>query len=162
MTYKVENIVTFNDGIAFVLDKPIEYTYYKHGNLIIGLDETCTFVKCYLYQMIPGFDAFAGHKFDITLEDGKVIHCDGQWWDGGYDRAAELLGEKLVHASYNTAENLRNCYVFYGSEAVASSLDQLRETYTGEVQGYWAYEAFLNGRDKPIREDRPFKGIGRF
>ncbi|WP_308722465.1 hypothetical protein [Paenibacillus polysaccharolyticus] len=153
MSYQVEALVTFNQGIAFVLDKPVEYTYYKQGNLIIGLDDTCTFVQCYSYQMIPGSNAFGGHKFDIKLDDGKIIHCDGQWWDGGYDRAAELLGEKLVHATYNTAERLRNCYVFSGSQAVESNLNQLRKTYTGDVQGYWAYEANLKGLDQPRRAD---------
>ncbi|WP_339273544.1 hypothetical protein MKY59_20805 [Paenibacillus sp. FSL W8-0426] len=154
MTYKVENIVTFNDGIAFVLDKPVEYKYYKHGNLIIGLDDTCTFVQCYYYQRMQGFEAFGGHKFDITLENGEVIHCHGQWWDGGYQQAAELLGEELVHATFNDKESLTKCYVFTGSQAIKDSLENLQSTYQGDVQGYWAYEAFLKGRDKPIREDR--------
>ncbi|WP_145153044.1 hypothetical protein [Paenibacillus xylanexedens] len=154
MSYQVEAIVKFNQGIAFVLDNPVKYTYYKHGNLIIGLDDTCTFVRCYYYDRpTPGFEAFGGHKFDITLDDGEVIHCHGQWWDGGYDRAAELLGEKLIHASYNTAEDLRNCYVFFGSKAVENSLDQLRKTYHGDVQGYWTYEANLKGLDQPRRAD---------
>ncbi|WKL00872.1 hypothetical protein Q0F98_28670 [Paenibacillus amylolyticus] len=89
----------------------------------------------------------------LLLMTAEVIHCHGQWWDGGYDRAAELLGEKLVHASYNTAEDLRNCYVFFGSKAVESSLDQLRKTYHGDVQGYWTYEANLKGLDQPRRAD---------
>ncbi|WKL00871.1 hypothetical protein Q0F98_28665 [Paenibacillus amylolyticus] len=72
MSYQVEAIVKFNQGIAFVLDNPVKYTYYKHGNLIIGLDDTCTFVRCYYYDRpTPGFEAFGGHKFDITLDDGR-------------------------------------------------------------------------------------------
>jgi hypothetical protein len=140
--YTVETIVEFNDGIAYVLDKPVEFKYYKQGNLIIGLDDTCTFVKCYHYSRpTPGFEAFAGHKFDITLEDGEVIHCSGQWWSGGYTEAEELLGEKLVHATHNDIDSLKNCYVFYGCSAVESALEELRGTYNGEVKGYKEYRS---------------------
>ncbi|AIQ54535.1 hypothetical protein [Paenibacillus sp. FSL R7-0331] len=155
MSNQVEAIVTFNDGIAYVLSQPVEFTYYKQGDLIIGLDDTCTFVSCYFYERPSmGFKAFGGREFDITLENGEVIHCDGQWWDGGYQKAEKLLGEELVRVTYEDIESLKKCYVFSGCKAIASSLSKLRETYDGEVQGYWAYEALLKGRDKPIREDR--------
>lgn len=155
MSYKVEKIVNFNDGIGFVLDKPIEFKYRKEGNLIIGIDDTNTFVKTYIYERpSPGFHAFGGHKFDIELENGEVIHCDGQWWDGGYQRAERLLGEKLVSATYNDVESLKNCYVFTGCTAIETNLAKLRDTYKDEIQGYWKYEALLKGRDRPIREDR--------
>ncbi|OKP91880.1 hypothetical protein A3844_01845 [Paenibacillus helianthi] len=156
MTNQIEAIVTFNDGIAYVMSNPVEFTYYKEGNLIIGLDETCTFVSCYYYSRPTlGFEAFGGREFDITLENGEVIHCNGQWWDGGYLKAEELLGETLVSVTYKDIEALKDCYVFYGCTAIANSLNKLRETSDSAVKGYWAYEAQLKGRDKPIREDQP-------
>lgn len=155
MPYEVEAIVKFNDGVAYVLDKPVEFTYYKEGGLIIGIDDTCTFIQTYYYETPSyGFKAFGGREFDIVLENGDVIHCNGQWWDGGAQKAEELLGEELVHATYNDLENLKECYVFYGCVAVASNLAKLRDTYHGEIQGYWSYEAELKGKDKPIREDQ--------
>lgn len=154
MSYEVKAVVKFNQGIAFVLNKDVEFTYYKQGSLIIGLDPTCTFVKCYHYERpTPGFSAFGGREFDIPLENGEVIHCNGQWWDGGYSKAAELLGEELISATYNDIKSLKNCYVFYGSAAIKGKVEELRSTYSGDVQGYYAFEAILNGREKPIRED---------
>lgn len=154
MTNQVEAIVRFNDGFAYVLSNPVEFTYYKQGDLIIGLDDTCTFVSCYHYSRpTMGFEAFGGRKFDITLENGEVIDCHGQWWDGGYEKAEELLGETLVRVTYKDIKSLKDCYVFNGCHAVANNFAKLHDTYDGVVQGYWAYEAQLAGRDKPIRED---------
>lgn len=151
---EVEAVVRFNQGVAFVLKQDVEFTYYKHGSLIIGLDPTCTFVKCYYYERpTPGFQAFGGREFDIHLENGEVIHCNGQWWDGGYIKAAELLGEELVHATYNDVESLKNCYVFYGASAIKSRIEAMKNTFNGTVQGYWEYEAIIKGREKPIRTD---------
>jgi hypothetical protein len=152
MKVEVEAIVKFNDGVAFALKDKITFTYYKQGNLIIGLDPTCTFVNCYFYSRPSfGFEAFGGRKFDITLENGEVINCDGQWWDGGYTKAAELLGEELVHATYNDVESLKNCYVFYGSSAIKNKIEEMKSTYNRDIQGYWEYEAIMKGRDKPLR-----------
>lgn len=152
MTYEVKAIVEFNSGIAYVLDRPVEFKYYREGNLIIGLDDTCTFVRTYIYDRpSAGFEAFGGSKFDITLENGEVIHCHGQWWDGGIDKAAKLLGDELVRVTFDDIESLKNCFVFTGNYAIKSSLEQLRQTYTGKIYGYWEYEAILKGREAPIR-----------
>src|SRR5690625_6053855 len=105
MDYNVEAVVEFNQGVAFVLDKPVKYKYYKQGNLIIGLDDSCTFIRCFKYSRpSPGFYAFGGSKFDLQLENGEVEHCYGQWWDGGYKEASELLGVELVDATFETLE----------------------------------------------------------
>lgn len=147
-----EAVVQFNQGVAFVLNHDIEFTYYKHGSLIIGLDPSCTFVKCYHYDRpTPGFQAFGGREFDIPLENGEVIHCNGQWWDGGYQKAAELLGEELVSVTYKEIKSLKECYVFYGACGVKSKIEEMKNDYSNKVYGYWEYEALLNGRDKPLR-----------
>lgn len=152
MSYNVEAIVKFNDGIAYVLDKPIEFKFYKQGSLIIGLDDSCTFISCYYYDRpTPGFYAFGGRKFDIHLENGEVEHCYGQWWSGGHSKAAELLGEELVHVTYETKDELKKCYVFTGSSAIKSKLEELRQSYSGEIYGYWDYEAKLKGWEAPRR-----------
>ena len=148
---EVQAIVKFNDDIAFALANPVKFTYYREGNLIIGLDDTCTFVHCYYYQHPSyGFKAFGGREFDIHLENGEVVHCNGQWWDGGYLKAAELLGEELIDVTYNDVETLKNCYVYYGATGIKSRVEELRRSYTGEVQGYWDYEAKLKGRDNAL------------
>ncbi|SMF88051.1 hypothetical protein SAMN05661091_4084 [Paenibacillus uliginis N3/975] len=144
-------LLKFNDGVAYVLDKPIEYKYYQQGDLIIGIDDSCTFIKSYYYDRpSPGFYAFGGHKFDIPLENGEVVHCYGQWWDGGYEKVESLLGEELVSVTYRDIQSLENCFVFTGSCAIKDSIEKLRQTYTGEVYEYRAYEAMLKGRDYPV------------
>ncbi|GKU80154.1 hypothetical protein [Paenibacillus sp. L3-i20] len=152
MDNDVQAIVKFNQGIAFVLKKPIEFTYYREGNLIIGLDSTCTFVHCYYYDNpSPGFYAFGGRKFDIQLDNGDVINCYGQWWAGGYQQAAKLLGEELVPVTYKDVESLKDCYVFYGAYAIKSRVAETENNYEGVIYGYWDYEALINGWEKPRR-----------
>jgi len=141
---KVEAIVKFNDGIAFALNKKPVFKYYRQGDLIVGLDDTCTFIKSYYYEKPSfGFQAFGGREFDIELDTGEIIHCNGQWWDGGYSRAEVLLGEKLIDVTYNDIENLRSCYVYYGCYAVSDSLQQLHNKYTGQIHKYHDYEKML-------------------
>ncbi|OBZ13303.1 hypothetical protein [Bacillus sp. FJAT-26390] len=152
MENAVKAIVKFNDGVAYVLDNPVEFTYYREGNIIIGLDSTCTFVNCYVYDRpSPGFQAFGGRRFDIKLDNGDVIECHGQWWNGGYSKAAELLGEKLVSVTYKDVDSLKSCYVFNGACAIKSRVEDMNNNYDGVIHGYWEYEAILNGWEKPRR-----------
>lgn len=79
MAEKVIAVVKINNGEALVLKDKIEFKYQKHDNLIIGIDESETFLDLYYYERpTPGFRAFGGHEFDIQLENGEVINCNGQ------------------------------------------------------------------------------------
>lgn len=139
-----------------VLDKPpkMEYTKYGHDT-IIGTDGL--FYTFYGYDRpSKGFYAFAGREFEIKLSDGTVEHCYGQWWDKITDTAREVLNlknDKLIHIASSTVEDLKRCYVFYGHSALKSKFYELVSRYSGKIYGYWEYEAIINGRDKPMKED---------
>ncbi|HIW31273.1 MAG TPA: hypothetical protein IAA29_00650 [Candidatus Paenibacillus intestinavium] len=137
-------LVKMNGRNALVLNNEPKYTYYKHGNLIIGIDDECLFITCYVYSTpTPGFYAFGGHKFDITLDNDEIIHCYGQYWDGGYEKATDLLGIELTTVSYRGINELKNCYVFTGSTIIKEGYERLVQEYTGKVYEYREYENFL-------------------
>lgn len=142
----IQALVKFNSGVALVLDKSPEFKYYRQGNLIIGLDDTCTFVKCYYYERPSlGFYAFGGREFDIQLDDGDIVHCNGQWWDGGYRQASELLGEELMDVTYNDIPSLNDCYVYYGCFAIKSELEEKINSWDKQIYEYYEYEKFIKG-----------------
>ena len=75
---KIIAVVKFNSKEAFVLRRRPLLKYNRYGNVIIGTDGL--FFTCYYYSPpSERFQAFAGRKFDLTMEDGEVIHCNGQW-----------------------------------------------------------------------------------
>lgn len=43
---KILALVKFNDGQAIVIKKGLHFKYQRHGDLLIGMDETETFVDC--------------------------------------------------------------------------------------------------------------------
>lgn len=144
---EVAALVKFNDENAIVLNKEINFRYQKQGNLIIGIDESETFIDCYYYEPSSfGFKAFGGEEFDITLEDGEVIHCNGQWWHGGFTRAGELINKEVVGVTYQNIEALKKCYVFSGCFATKDGLEKLTNEYIGKVYEYYEYEEELKKR----------------
>ena len=137
-------LVKFNDRKAFVFKDKVKLKYARHGDMLIGMDESKTFVDCLYYeQPWGGFKAFAGREFDIPLESGEIIHCNGQWWQGGSSKAEEILGKKLVHATYNDMESLRRCYVYTGYAAVREKLEEVEASYNGKLYEYYEYEKEL-------------------
>ena len=137
-------LVKFNSGVALVLTESPKYTYTKHGSIIIGIDKTGTFVKCYEYRRPCGsFKAFAGNEFDIPLDTGEIIHCDGQWWHGGHSEAGKILGKDLVNATYNDVESLKRCYVYTGDSAIKEKWQELVDGYDGKLYEYREYEAAI-------------------
>lgn len=144
--YKILAAVKFNSRIAYVLDKEPELTYKKVGNIIYGTDGL--FYSCYEYSgMSPNRKAFAGREFDITLEDGEVINCVGQWWDGGFAEVEKITNCKIEHATINTLDKLKECYVFSGYEVDAEKFNQFIKSYTGGVYDYWEYEKIIKYDD---------------
>jgi len=137
-------LVKFNSGVALVMKNEIKFKYKKYDNIIIGIDESETFVDCLYYEAPWGrFKAFAGREFDISLENGKIIHCNGQWWHGGSDQAEKILDKKIVGVTVNDIESLKKCYVFTGCFAIKENKDKLIESYHGNLYEYYEYEKEL-------------------
>lgn len=151
-THKVIAIVKFNKGHALVLADKIKTTANRYGNTIIESDGV--FFSSLVKEGGPGNGAFANKKFDIQLENGEVVHCHGDWWSGYSEQSYKIVGKNIVSATANDIESLRKCYVFSGHETTPEKWDQLINSYTGRIYGYWEYEAILKGKSKPHRNDR--------
>lgn len=157
---KVLASVRFNDRKAYILDEFPNYIYYRLGsNIIYGTDGL--FYHCYKYDRIsPGFSAFGGRKFTITLNTGEVVQCYGQWWDGGYDTLEKELGIKLTHITYNTKEELKKCYVYSGATADIGKLQELikeaGELYYYDYEDYRKVLTYQDVWDKRWEEERKF------
>jgi hypothetical protein len=78
---KIVAVVIMNKREAYVFDEIAPIVYTKHKDAIIGTNEI---LYSFYYHEYPleGFQAFAGRKFDILLDNGEIEHCSGQWWDG--------------------------------------------------------------------------------
>lgn len=141
-------LVKMNNEEALVFKEEIVFNYEKHGNIIIGVDSTGLLIQCYKYDRpSPGFYAFGGNKFTLTMIDGTIIECYGQWWDGGYKEAEKILGSNLINVAYNTKDNLKDCYVYYGATAIEKKLGHLKNEYKKEkglkVFEYREYEKLI-------------------
>lgn len=134
-------IVKFNNYHALVLRDKVSMIYTKYNDLLIGKDESETFIDVLFYERPFGrFKAFAGREFDLPLSDGSSIHCSGEWWSGGSDKAEKILKTKLVGATYNDIESLKKCYVYMGHCAVKDKWLDLVNAYNGKIYEYREYE----------------------
>lgn len=141
--------VQFNQGIALVMDKPIELKYYRDGNLMWGTDGF--FYVCY-YREPGSKNAFAGRSFDITLENGEIVKCRGDWWSAGSGLLAEKLGIEFVSGTANDVESLKKCYVFRGLMADKRKWEDIMAmTANLCVFPYRDYEKVLKYDDERIR-----------
>lgn len=152
MTNEIIAVVKFNDREALVLKEEPKLIYTKYGtDTIIGTDGV--FYNFYGYEEPKGsWAAFAGRKFDLELDNGKVEKCYGQWWDSITKKAIEVLGinetdNKVIYATACSVENLKKCYVFHGYKGLSKKIEEFRNTYTGKVYDYMEYEKLL--RQKP-------------
>jgi hypothetical protein len=148
MEHKVLAIVKFNQGEAFVLEQEPVMKYKKYGNdTIIGTDGV--FYVFYGYERPSKYaQAFGGRKFSLTMEDGEVIECSGQWWDSLTDRAVKELGinntdNRTIRATACSIDNLKRCYVFHGYTSLGTKITELINTYNGPVYEYYEYEKIL-------------------
>ena len=139
---KILAVVKSNGEETYVLKNPVKLEYTKYGDIIIGTDGL--FVSVYYYEAPIGrFKAFAGRKFDLQLTDGTVEHCCGQWWDGRYYKAEEILGSKIISASAHDINSLKKCYVFIGYLGIEKAIEKLRGRYRGKIYDYWEYEGHI-------------------
>jgi hypothetical protein len=149
--FKIEAVVKFNDGEAYVLNRRPVFVYEFQGRDLIGRDGP--FVDVLRYEAPAGrFKAFAGRKFGIPMKDGSVTQATGQYW------AASQEG--LVDATWQTKAKLLKCYVFTGSSVCPEVIAEMRAEYTGDIYPYYAYEAVIKApslRMKSYHCERKFK-----
>ena len=139
---KIEAIVKFNSGVAYVFNREPDYKYQRDGDLLWAKDGP--FYSCYGYEPPSrAFQAFGGREFDLKLLDGGVVHCSGEWWDKGLWKLRAKLGLNLGSLSMKTKEQLIKCYVFYGTSCDLDELEKLKAKYYGLIYDYWEYEAVI-------------------
>jgi hypothetical protein len=163
---KIISVVEFNDHEAYVINRKPKYIYQKEnikGELLLHAVDG-GFVHCYKYEKPMGSSiAFAGRKFNLPLIDGGVEKCYGQWWDGGQSTLMDAMGTKMCPVTLGTIEELKRCYVYYGSWMEKEALIKMRDEYTGQVYKYWEYEKIIKyddmrkdswGRESKLRRDK--------
>lgn len=146
---RIEAIVMHGDHRYYVINRPLQKSYTKIDHeTIIGEDEgALSFYKREFLTLPFGKTAFGGRKFTLTLTDGTVEKCWGQWWDGITDSARELFSStRIKHFAWNTADELKNCYVFYGGECEAAWLEKLEAEYQGKLYDYDEYEKIIKAK----------------
>ena len=103
-----------------VIDFPLNFLYERKGKYLVAHDDG--FYSCYEYgECSPGWQAFAGRKFDIPMKDGSIVKAFGQWWDGGHAKNAP---EHIVPIGVATIPQLHSCYVFSAGHISKAKLDE--------------------------------------
>ena len=116
--------VIFNNRFAYVIDRKPKLIFKKVDNIIYGTDGL--FYDCYQYEEPEGrFKAFAGRKFEIKLDNGEIVKCNGQWWNGGFKNVEDLVGCNIDRVTIRTKKDLKKCYVFCGYEANIDKFNKL-------------------------------------
>lgn len=142
---EIKATVKFNGGKAYIFKNIEEYKYYRINNDIIYGTDGIRYI-CYKYDPPSGrVSAFGGRKFEIKIEDtGEIVECYGQWWDGGYDKLVKHLNLDLISITYNTDEELKKCYVYYGACVDKTKFESiLKESGDLFYYGYYDYEKVL-------------------
>jgi len=144
---KLLAIVKFNNGEAFVLEKPIQLVYTKYNNdTIIGTDGI--FLSCYELGHCGGnWKAFEGREFDLPLVDGSIEHCYGQWWDAITPIALTIIGDDIISVVASDIARLKDCYVFNSYYGIKNKIQELRETYKDKIYEYYEYDALLKNKE---------------
>lgn len=138
---RIESIVTHNSGFAFVLDEEPEFIYEKHGDLLIGTDQSGIFLDILYFSRSYGTNqAFGGTEFTLNMKDGSTIFCAGQWWSGGQADAEKILGIDIRDVVIGTKEKLQQCFVFTGCSMDYHKMKNLIQEYIRqEFKGYGLY-----------------------
>ena len=133
---KIVQIVTSGDREYYVFNKYPEFTYHQISERsIIGKDEGI--YKTYIYEApSTRWKAFAGSEFDLIMDDGKVVHCYGQWWNGtNSDMNSYLPKNKVIGLGFSSKDELKKCYVFTGCSYIDKDwLDNLINEYKEEIK----------------------------
>ncbi len=141
---KIEAIVKFNSGFAYVFNRKPELRYRELDGILIGQDGP--FIDTLFYRRSTGkYDkAFAGHEFSYKMTDGSIKKYKDDWWDGVSNKTLyDRFGLDLVHIPMGTIENLKDCYVFSSISVDKTALEELTEKYDGVIYKYWDYEKVI-------------------
>lgn len=146
---KILASVRFNSGKAYVLEGIEDYKYHRIGDNIIYGTDGLRYIS-YKYDRPSGrFFAFGGRKFNLKIEDTcEIVDCYGQWWDGGSDIVEKELGLDLISITYNTIEELKKCYVYYGAMIDKNRFSEILKEQ-GELfyYDYFEYEKLIKYDD---------------
>lgn len=145
MSHKIIAVVSDGRQDKLVLEKLPVLKYRKIDKSIVGTDGT--FVEA-LYHSEPTreFKAFGGHEFEITMEDGEVVKCNGQWWNGiTKDMLSDGLIEpnrEVVQLGISTMEMFAKYkgFLAVGTTAYRDAIEALRQTYGGPVYTIKGFE----------------------
>ena len=139
---KIIALVKFNDSIAMVLDEIPKLKYQKKADCLLGSNGV--FLDTLFYERPDDrWKAFAGRKFDIELDTGEVIHCEGQYWDGVKPIHKSMVEGDIIHVTASTLDNLKKCYVFCGYKGIKHEIQKLMSQYKGIVYEYWDYDRLI-------------------
>lgn len=140
-------LVEMNGRPVPVFDEIPPLIFKRIGeNIIYGTNGLL--YRCFYKENPSGrFKAFAGREFRITLHDGEIINCHGQWWDGAKDIVGEHIGIKLIQTAASTVDELKKCYVFCAHSVDRNRLFGLKQAYTGPVYPYDEYEKLIKYDD---------------
>lgn len=134
MTNIIDVIVTDKKRVFVVVDKMPELVYERHPDrILVGHDDG--FWSALKHgRPSKNNQAFGGHKFDIPMKDGTIIHASGEWWDSGYEAITERIGSVGV----GTLDGLATCYVFVGYHISMAKLEAWLED-NEPSDDYWKY-----------------------
>ena len=152
MSHKIIAVVSDGKQDKLVLERIPSLVYRKKGRSIVGTDGV--FIEAlYHSEPVKGFEAFGGHEFELTMEDGEVVKCSGQWWSGVTKEMVEdgLIDKdrSIVQLGISTLEMFERYkgYLAVGTTAYADALEKLRQTYGGPVYTIKEFEdAARNGK----------------
>lgn len=143
---KIVAVVRMNGSYAVVLNRPLRFDTYSSTGKVVYSEDSGFFSR---YRYEGGSRAFAGRHFKLQMDDGSVLECKGDWWDGGTGELEFLISKSLQSVSVGTVEGLTNCYVFSSGLVDEVVLNRLLGKYYGPVYEYWDYEAVI--KFKPMR-----------
>lgn len=145
---KIEAMITLNGGVAYVLDKEPELVWQRlDKKTLYGTDGVFYDVLRHSYE--TGYKAFGGREFEIRLQNGEIVKCNGQWWSAGHSAVEEHLRIKLTSVAAGEKEGLKKCFVFHGYSADFEKLEALKQKYLkkGVIYPLREYEKIIKYDD---------------
>jgi len=172
---KILDIVKFNSGVAFVVDKMSALTYEKMvtptsackdeyekfvfagREFLIGSDENGVFYDVLYHRKESGPKAFGGREFSLPMKDGGTFKTDGWWWDGGLPVAARMLGIEMGGVTIQDRPSLEKCFVFTARYMDVKMFNErlyhpfVEEHGKVEPKDYYEFEREICSRRKEVK-----------
>lgn len=166
---KILEVVKINNRFGFVVDEAAPLVYREEfvfdqafkctEHLLVGesADGRMDFLMHHNYGSMK---AFAGRELTIQMEDGTQRTIKDVWWSAGASAWAAEHDVELHGFSYNTLDNMIDCYVFYASIMRAVCLQELINEFYETHPDYapWDHDAWHNHcralRKENIRKEK--------